>query len=323
MSLLGPIVRITPDEVHLSDPDNYERIYHVGSRYSKDANFYGAFGNENSSFTTPANELHRKRRTGLNSFFSRRVVIDLEDIVQDKARLLCRAIDNAITTTKPMDLHHALRAVSIDVITEYAFGQSYGLLETADFGYDFFMLVQRLGPAAWIFRQVPWLKVVLRAMPKSIVRVVSAPMSNVINMQLVSDGSLLSATHFTGKISYLLCHKHCNDRLRNIEKEINAGTVNPNTRATIFSALMTPDAQRDPAAVAHLEDEAYTVLTAAADTTGNAMTTICRYVFADRVIYDKLHNELKAAFPRTNEIMSYQALEKLPYLVSIPKELIE
>lgn len=83
---------------------------------------------------------------------------------------------------------------------------------------------------------------------------------------------------------------------------------------------MTPDDRRNPAAVAHLEDEAYTVPTAAADTTGNAMTTICRYVFADRIIYDRLHTELKTAFPLENEIMSYRALEKLPYLVRTWKE---
>lgn len=76
-----------------------------------------------------------------------------------------------------MDLHHGLRAVSIDVITDYAFGQSYGLLETPDLGYEFFMLVQRLGPAAWIFRQLPWLKAVIKSMPESIVRVVSRPIS--------------------------------------------------------------------------------------------------------------------------------------------------
>lgn len=78
---------------------------------------------------------------------------------------------------------------------------------------------------------------------------------------------------------------------------------------------MTPDDRRKPAAVAHLEDEAYTVLTAAADTTGNAMTTICRYVFADPYVYDKLHAELKTAFPDDTETMRFQVLEKLPYLV--------
>lgn len=172
--------------MHLSDPNHYDKIYHVGTRYSKDANYYGAFGNENSSFTTPANELHRIRRTGLNSFFSRKNVIELEDIVQDKAQKLCDAIENAITKGQPMDLHHALRAVSIDVITEFAFGESYGLLETPDFGYDFFMLVLRLGPAAWIFRQMPWLKTVMRVVPESMVRALSAPISNVIDMQRVS-----------------------------------------------------------------------------------------------------------------------------------------
>lgn len=112
--------------------------------------------------------------------------MELEGIVQDKAWKVCRAIDNTIKTKKPMDLHHALRAVSIDVITEFAFGKSYDLLETPDFGYDFFMLVLHLGPAAWIFRQAPWLKSVLRAMPDSIVRVVSEPMSKVNDMQNVS-----------------------------------------------------------------------------------------------------------------------------------------
>ena len=85
-----------------------------------------------------------------------------------------------------MDLHHGLRAVSIDVITDYAFGQSYGLLETPDLGYEFFMLVQRLGPAAWIFRQVPWLKAIIKITPEPIIRAVSEPISQVIDMQRVS-----------------------------------------------------------------------------------------------------------------------------------------
>jgi hypothetical protein len=36
------------------------------------------------------------------------------------------------------DLHYGFRAVSVDVITDYAFGDCYNLLEKDDFGKYFF-----------------------------------------------------------------------------------------------------------------------------------------------------------------------------------------
>ena len=36
----GPVVRICPNEIHLADPANYDRIYHVGSTYTKDPVYY-------------------------------------------------------------------------------------------------------------------------------------------------------------------------------------------------------------------------------------------------------------------------------------------
>ena len=33
--LLGPVMCITPDKVHLSDPDNYEVIYSIDTKYAK------------------------------------------------------------------------------------------------------------------------------------------------------------------------------------------------------------------------------------------------------------------------------------------------
>ena len=78
---------------------------------------------------------------------------------------------------------------------------------------------------------------------------------------------------------------------------------------------MAPSAHPTKAAVHNLEDEAYTVITAAADTTGNAMTTVVRNVVSDRSIYQRLHAELKTAFPAESASLEYKSLEKLPYLV--------
>ena len=79
---------------------------------------------------------------------------------------------------------------------------------------------------------------------------------------------------------------------------------------------MTFSNHRNKARIDNFEDEAYTVITAAADTTGNAMTTIVRCVVADSAIYQKLHAELKAPFPEESVLLKYKDLERLPYLVS-------
>lgn len=83
-NIAGPVIRITPDEIHLSDPENLDKIHHLGSRYGKSAAFYGAFGTNNATFTTPSPDIHRVKRAALNPFFSRKKVLDLEEIVQQR-----------------------------------------------------------------------------------------------------------------------------------------------------------------------------------------------------------------------------------------------
>jgi Cytochrome P450 len=97
-----------------------------------------------------------------------------------------------------------------------------------------------------------------------------------------------------------------------------SGLVKEDARPTIFSALMDPREGFSKGAVDNLEDEAYTIITAAADTTGNAMTTMTRWVVENPDIYHKLHSELCEAFPDSAAELNYAALEKLPYLVSSP-----
>src|SRR5947209_4102851 len=67
---LGPVVRITPDEVHLSDPSHYDTIYRVGTKFSKPASFYHAFGVKRAAFLLPSNDAHRIRRSAMSPFFS-------------------------------------------------------------------------------------------------------------------------------------------------------------------------------------------------------------------------------------------------------------
>lgn len=184
-SRAGPVVRITPDEVHLSDPENYDRINYVGTKYAKSAQFYDGFGIGYSTFSTPSNELHRIRRGALNPFFSRKMVLALEDIVQAKAAKLSELVAKKFSLGESVDLHHGFRAISVDVITDYAFNQCYDLLDMPDLGLDFFAMVQGIGPMMWVFQQWPLLQRIALAIPPHIAKRMSPPMKQVLNLQEV------------------------------------------------------------------------------------------------------------------------------------------
>ena len=67
-----------------------------------------------------------------------------------------------------------------------------------------------------------------------------------------------------------------------------------------------------------LKDEAYIILAAAADTTGNALTIAAYNIISDDAIYHKLAAELNEAFPDPNVRLDFVLLERLPYLVRPP-----
>jgi cytochrome P450 len=182
----GPVVRITPDEVHLSDTANYESIYHVGSKYSKGP-FYDCFGLGSSVFTTKDNEIHRIRRGALNPFFSRKKVLETEEIVQSKVEKLIRIARKKFAAGQAIDLHHGFRAVSVDVMTEYCYGECFNTLDHEDLGDKFNAIFRRLGPSLWIGQQWPTLHKFGLSLPAVIASAMSSAVGEVVKLQEASS----------------------------------------------------------------------------------------------------------------------------------------
>lgn len=159
--ITGPIIRISPDEIHLSDPENYEKLYYIGSKApSKAGYFYSAFGLKTSSFATLSNELHRVRRRALSPLFSKRVALQLEDVVQSKVEKLLHSANQKLTRGESVDLYHGFRALSVDVITDYAFDNCYNKLDTLDFDTGYFAMARQLSRRIWFFQAFPSLQLI-------------------------------------------------------------------------------------------------------------------------------------------------------------------
>jgi len=187
---LGPVVRIAPNEVHLSTAGHYDKIYAMGSRYSKDGGFYGVLDTKFAIFSTVSNELHRRRRAPLEPFFSRRTVLELERVVGDKSDKLCRLLGASLARRQEFNLHAAFRAVSMDVATEYAFGDCWGQLDRDDLGEWYPAMVKNSGIALWVLQQFPFMLKLVDAIPPRIARRLSPIMRDTLNCKEVSNRSL-------------------------------------------------------------------------------------------------------------------------------------
>ncbi|KAK0720967.1 cytochrome P450 [Lasiosphaeris hirsuta] len=294
----GPVVRIAPNEIHLADPDNYDKIYSVGSAYYKDPVFYEVL-NVPATFTAISNEEHRRRRAPLNHFFSRRAVLELEDIVQEKARKLCRRVRDALAAGKPADLRSGLRAVSIDVLTEYAFADCWDHLGKPDFNEWFSEAVRDTGVMWWTFQQFTFLIKPMAFMPEDFARKMSPAMNG-----------------------WMDCIVRTREYVSGVQKNFAAG-IKPQRR-TIFHELLDPSTLDEetpiPPTLESLSGEALSFCTAAADTTGNALEMSAYCVVTNPYIYKALTEELRQAFPDPSKELDYVTLEKLPYLTGVIKE---
>ncbi|KAI9865656.1 MAG: hypothetical protein M1813_002114 [Trichoglossum hirsutum] len=294
----GPIIRITPSEIHLGDPENYEKIYHVGTKYWKSPEFYGVFETGTSAFGTFSNELHRVRRAALSPLFSRKMVLSLEDIVQSKVQKLCDKAARMLNANQPVNLHNGFRAVSIDVLTDYAFDNCYNLLDQPGFGEEFFAMIRGLFGTFWFFLQWPILQKVSMNTPMWLAKILSKPVGMFLQMQ-----------------------EECRQQVVAIKAAVDSYSKPP-TRVTIFHQLLDPNATEGHVvpSVDDLKYEAFSLVAGTSDTTGNALTIAAYHILSNDAIYRMLKTELNRTFPGDSPTLDFATLEKLPYLTAVIKE---
>jgi len=129
----GPIVRITPTELHIDDPGYYEILYSRAGRRDKYSYFSGRFGYASDCFSTIDHDLHRLRRKALSPMFSVKKIEEFQPIIKEKVEKLCGKIALYLQDGQVLPLGRAWMALTTDVITEYSFAKSYDQLDSPNF----------------------------------------------------------------------------------------------------------------------------------------------------------------------------------------------
>jgi hypothetical protein len=105
------------------------------------------------------------RRGALNRYFSKASVSTLEPQIHDKIQKLCDQIESHAGSEKPIDLTMAFSCLTTDIITEYAFGQSYNFLDSSTFEPNLRPAIFASLEKGPLFKQLPFIITLMQSLP--------------------------------------------------------------------------------------------------------------------------------------------------------------
>ena len=101
----GSIVRITPNEIHINDPDFLSTVYSSGSsKVNKDSSTVVGFGHLDATASTVDHDQHRIRWGYLSHHYSKRAVDKLIPLVNERIDDLFVRFEGALKTGLPVSL---------------------------------------------------------------------------------------------------------------------------------------------------------------------------------------------------------------------------
>ncbi|KAH8810910.1 cytochrome P450 [Xylogone sp. PMI_703] len=290
----GPIVRINPNELHISDPEYLGEIYGSTKRIRDRYQPWTAGGALTSVIATISHEHHRLRRAALSPFYTKRSVRDSEPMIRKKVRTLTTRLQEAFQTGEVIRMDAAFVALSLDIIYKYCFAGEIELLLRKDFALEWRNALMTSAELAKVFKHLPFLR---HAMPRALLAKWLGPL--------------------------LDWQSQCRASAEKVLNEFESKKDGDQTKyKTIFHAILDSDLPPQEKTLDRLSDEGQILLGAAAETTGTSLTKTIFHLLQieNEAKLQRLRKELKSVMPEPTSNPSCLVLEQLPYLCAVVSE---
>jgi cytochrome P450 len=129
----GPVVRISPDEASIIDLVATREIHKITGGFRKTP-WYTAFTNYgvNNMFTMINVKEHSARRRLLGQPLSETALKSVQPLVREKTQLAMSKLNQQLQEEGYMDVLRWFHYMSVDIISDLSFGESFGLLEAGE-----------------------------------------------------------------------------------------------------------------------------------------------------------------------------------------------
>ncbi|AEO69909.1 uncharacterized protein THITE_2057681 [Thermothielavioides terrestris NRRL 8126] len=294
----GPIIRISPHELHVSDPAFNDTIYRMNGRWDKYAWTYDATGVPKSTVFTVDHDAHKARRAALAPLFSKAKIAARQDLIHKNVDRLCQRISDL--GAKTFDLGAAISALARDTANEFVLGNEYGELNAEDFNVALSIAALGAGAIWRTTKFIRWFGPALRSIPPA---------------WAMKRGDEGTRSFFRTR-----------QRYERDTREVLAAATSPNSESklqnTLVHAIVNSDLPASEKTYQRVCDEVTTVAVAGFESTASALRLILYHVFSSDTILQRLRRELAsaAAAAGSSEPIPLKTLEQLPYLTSVLME---
>lgn len=297
---IGPIIRISPYELHVNDAAFLEQLYRQDGRWNKYAFTYDAFVTKGATICTADHDIHRARRHPLSPFFSKVKVAAHQDLIRGNIQKLCSRLDTFSESGTIVNFGAAISALTRDIANEFILGKNHNQLDCEDFETAMTNVFQNSNFMWRITKHVTWFGPLMLSIPPTwLMKVVDDGTKALLNyiMQNESYTKDLMAAHASSAIE--------EERPRTIVHEILDSNLPPSDKT--FPRIF---------------DDVVTISAAGFETSASVLRLVFYHIYCNPEILQRLRNELASTTAETFDIdtVELKTLEHLPYLTSVLME---
>lgn len=162
----GPIIRISPNAIHVADPNFHNTLYDPCGRWNKDSFTYTPFGLGDNPMRTLDHFEHHRRRSVWNEYFTPTAIANFQSVLNHHIDKLSKRIALHGESGARMNIGVAYSAMTMDIITDITTGRSIGCLDAEDFNEGVVTLFAGFGPVWRVTKHVPWMMNVIDVVPR-------------------------------------------------------------------------------------------------------------------------------------------------------------
>ncbi|KAF6812059.1 cytochrome p450 [Colletotrichum sojae] len=289
----GSLVRIGPNDLVTDDPEVFRRMNGARSTYIR-SSWYEATRfnpNDDSMFTLRDTAAHDKVKAQCAAGYAGKENPSLEGGVDSQ---ILAAVDlvrrKYVSSTggevKPMDLARVTQFMTLDVITEIAYGRAFGYLATDSDLHDYISTSEAAVPYLQLLGEVPWLQKIF------------------LNKFVL------------GAVGPKPTDKSGIGKLMGMAKDVASTRYGPDAKdeRDMLGAFVRHGLTQNQA-----ETEVLFQITAGSDTTATVIRTTWLYTMTSPHVYNILKREIMTAINegRVSSPITFEEAKQLPYLQAV------